>query len=179
MSGISGVRISNLSAQIAKGKPDKGYPMEGPEVRGPHNIFPSSIAGLPGHPVQDVVLENINIVYDGSANKSAAHVGINALSSIPEAAADYPEFSMFGELPAWGFYARHAKGIVFKNVTLSCRGTDFRQVAVFDDVADLSLEGITVPRAWAQPPVVLQKCDGALLRNIQVNGNTADNVLIR
>ena len=118
-------------------------------------------------------------MYDGSANKSAAHVGINALSSIPEAAADYPEFSMFGELPAWGFYARHAKGIVFKNVTLSCRGTDFRQVAVFDDVADLSLEGITVPRAWAQPPVVLQKCDGALLRNIQVNGNTADNVLIR
>lgn len=28
----------------------------------------------------------------------------------------YPEFSQFKELPAWGFYIRHAKGITFDNV---------------------------------------------------------------
>jgi hypothetical protein len=49
-------------------------------------------------------------------------------------AASYPEFSMFKELPAWGFFIRHAKGIKFENVTLSCEKKDYRTAIVLDDV---------------------------------------------
>lgn len=50
-------------------KPDKGYPMEGPEVQYPHNVFPASITGIPDHPVKNVLLENIEITYEGGPLK--------------------------------------------------------------------------------------------------------------
>ncbi|MFQ8805155.1 MAG: hypothetical protein ACLR8Y_08780 [Alistipes indistinctus] len=44
----------------------------------------------------------------------------------------YPEFSQFKELPAWGFYIRHAKGITFDNVTLTAEKPDYRPAIVLD-----------------------------------------------
>jgi len=179
MSSIKGIHISNLTAQIAKGKPDKGYPMEGPAVTTPHNIFPSAIAGLPGHPVRDVLLENIHITYNGSASKKRAEVSLDALDAIPENPSDYPEFSMFDEIPAWGFYSRHAAGITFKNVTLSCMGTDYRQVMVFDDVANLNLDGITVPQITGKPGIVLHKTENPAIQNIKIGEETKNNVVVK
>ncbi len=41
---------------------------------------------------------------------------------------------MFRELPAWGFYIRHAKGIIMDNVKLVCDRKDYRTAVVLDDV---------------------------------------------
>ena len=46
----------------------------------------------------------------------------------------YPEFSQFKELPAWGFYIRHAEGVHFQNVTLTAAEKDYRPAIVLDDV---------------------------------------------
>ena len=54
----------------------------------------------------------------------------------------YPEFSMFGELPSWGFYVRHVEGITFRNVHLSLRDSDFRPAFVFDDVHQLTMDQV-------------------------------------
>lgn len=56
----------------------------------------------------------------------------------------YPESSMFGDLPAWGIYIRHAKGIRFKNLSLSVTKPDFRTAIVLDDVHQLSFEQLKV-----------------------------------
>ena len=74
ISKLRRVHIANVKATIPKGKPDKGYPMEGPLLRYPHNVFPASVTGLPGHPVEDVVLDNIDIQYEGGASKDSAYV---------------------------------------------------------------------------------------------------------
>lgn len=175
-STVKKIHISNITAEIPAGKPDIGYPMEGPELTYPHNVFPSSIAGLPGHPVEDVVLENIRIVYKGKASKAKAHVSIDSLDKIPENAYHYPEFSMFGELPAWGFYARHATGITLKNVTLSCTGTDFRSACVFNDVDALSLIGIKIPQVKALPVIVFHNVTKPVLQKIQIPGKLSSVV---
>jgi hypothetical protein len=47
--------------------------MEGSLVNEPHNIFPASVTGLPGHPVEDVTLEDIEITYPGGASKDTAY----------------------------------------------------------------------------------------------------------
>jgi hypothetical protein len=179
ISRINGVRISDVTVDIPKGKPDKGYPYEGPEVRYSHNIFPSSIAGLPGRPVQNIVLENIRIIYHGDANKTIAHFGIDSLEKIPENIPNYPEFSMYGELPSWGFYARHASGITFKNVTISCLGEDFRPACVFDDIDSLTLNGLKIPQVKSIPVIVLRGITNPSLKDIQIPGNDANKIETR
>ncbi|WP_439695816.1 glycoside hydrolase family 28 protein [Mucilaginibacter sp. AW1-7] len=179
VSRINGIRISNVTVDVPKGKPDKGYPMEGPEVKGRHNPFPSSIAGLPGHPVQNVTLQNIKIVYHGDASKTVARVSLDSLTRIPENPRDYPEFSMFGELPAWGFYARHAAGVSFKNVTLSCAGRDFRAACVFEDIDGLTLNSLKIPQVKSLPVIALFGVTKSVMQNILMPGSAKNKVLTK
>ncbi len=63
-----------------------------------------------------------------------AKIMLDALDSIPEKPAVYPDFSMFRELPAWGIYMRHARDVQFKNITLLCVKKDYRTAIVLDEV---------------------------------------------
>ena len=89
---------------------------------------PIMIAGIPGHCVEDVILENIEISYPGGIAKE------DAVSEVPEDIARYPEQYFFGVLPAWGAYIRHARNITFKNVNMTTRSSDQRKKIVLDDV---------------------------------------------
>jgi hypothetical protein len=140
---VKGVKIRDLIVVVPEGKPDRGYEMEGPEIRYPHNTFPASITGLPGHPVEDITLENVEIVYRGAAHKDTAWFGTDSLEKVPEKESDYPEFSMFGELPAWGLYVRHVSGLMLRNVRLRVK-KDFRPAIIFDDVKGLKMQDVHV-----------------------------------
>lgn len=89
---------------------------------------PIMITGIPGHCVEDVLLENVKISYPGGGTREDAE------RVVPEDIARYPEQFFFGVLPAWGAYIRHARNIEFKNVTLETRGADARRKIVLDDV---------------------------------------------
>lgn len=143
---IKNINIKDVKVQVPLGRPDAGYEMSGPEVRAAHNTFPSSIVGVPGYHIENVHLENIEISYPGLAVKEIAYVPLTHLSLVPERIQDYPEFSMFGELPAWGFYVRHVKGLTLKNVTLKLQDKDFRPAYVFDDVETLKMNQIQIPQ---------------------------------
>lgn len=138
---MNNITIQNMYAEIPNTKPDAGYEYEGPIEDLPRNISPSSIVGLPGQEITNVVLRNIRIVYPGGSNPNYAYRGVKPadLDSIPEMASSYPEYSQFKELPAWGFYVRHARNITFENVTLTAKGKDYRPAIVFDDVKGASL----------------------------------------
>jgi polygalacturonase len=136
------IYIGNVHVEVPAGKPDKGYDMEGPPEKEPHNIFPSSIVGLPGHPVEDVVLENIEITYPGGSSRDTAYVPVDSISLVPEKEEAYPEFSMFGELPASGLFVRHAKGLRLKRVRFAYKKEEFRPACLFDDVSGLAIDEI-------------------------------------
>ena len=136
------IKIKNVKVEVPFEQPDLYYPMRGPALPFFHNPIPSSVTGIPGHRVENVVLENIEIIYPGRANKGYAYIPLSRLSSVPEAEKEYPEFSMFQELPSWGFYARHVDGLEFKNIRLRTKEADFRPAFVFDDVKNLRLEGV-------------------------------------
>ena len=53
------------------------------------------------------------------------------LEDVPENVKGYPEFTMFEELPSWGFYVRHVKGIRMKDIRLRLKEDDFRPAFVF------------------------------------------------
>jgi hypothetical protein len=90
------------------------------------------------------MLKNIEIHYPGGGNPNYARIGLDELDKVPELGPNYPEFSMFKELPAWGFYIRHAKGITFENVRLVCDKKDYRTAFVLDDVHGAAFRGLKV-----------------------------------
>lgn len=142
---IKNVLIKDVKVQIPFGRPDINYDLRGPEVPYFHNAFPASIVGIPEHYIENVVIENLEITYPGRASKGMAYVPLSRLKQVPEKIKNYPEFDMFGELPAWGFYVRHVKGLEFKNITLKLENEDFRPAFVFDDVNGLKMEKIDLP----------------------------------
>jgi hypothetical protein len=141
---MSGVTISNVYAEVPATKPDAGYNYEGPVEDQPRNISPSSIVGMPDAMIENITLRNIEIHYPGGGNPAYAKVGLDELDRIPEMGSSYPEFSMFKELPAWGFYIRHARGITMENVRLVCEKKDYRTAVVLDDVQVASFNGLKV-----------------------------------
>ncbi|MBC7774929.1 MAG: right-handed parallel beta-helix repeat-containing protein [Phycisphaerae bacterium] len=141
---MKNISISNVYAEVPATKADAGYPYEGPVEDLPRNVSPASIVGMPDVAIENIVLKNVEIHYPGGANPNYAKLGLDELGKVPELPAKYPEFSMFKELPAWGFYIRHAKGIVFENVTLICGKEDYRTAVVLDDVHGVSFNGLKV-----------------------------------
>jgi len=176
---IRRIRIKDINVQIPSGKPDAGYPIEGPPEEDiyPHNLLPAQIVGLTGHPIQDVTLENLVISYGGGADKNKAYVSLDSLDAVPERPADYPEFSMFGELPAWALYARHAEDIKIKNSTFTYMEKDFRPAMVFDDIKGLTIDKLNLPAGDTTPPVVLHKVTGKSIKGLKTAFNSRSAVL--
>ena len=141
---MNGVTISNVYAEVPATKPDAGYNYEGPVEDLPRNISPSAIVGMPDAMIENITLKNIEIHYPGGGNPHYAKVGLDELDKVPELASNYPEFSMFKELPAWGFYIRHARGISMENVKLVCEKKDYRTAVVLDDVQGASFRNLQV-----------------------------------
>ena len=85
----------------------------------------SSITGLPGHNVEDITLRNISIEHRGGGQKTAVPAD--------EKEKEYPEGTMWGMLPAQGFFVRHARGVVFENIKIRALSEDKRPEYVRED----------------------------------------------
>jgi pectate lyase len=161
---VKNVTIKNVRVQVPFGRPDLNYDLRGPALTYFHNIHPMVIAGIPGHDMENISLENIEITYPGRASKAMAYVPLWRLSTIPEDIAGYPEFSKFGELPSYGFYVRHINGITFKNIKLNLEAEDFRPAFVFDDVKNLKIEKVKLPNEKKEQ-IILYKSTNAEIEN--------------
>lgn len=93
-----------------------------------HSEYASIIAGLAESPIEDVRLSNIRIHYKGGGTRD------DAAREVPENEKNYPEPSMFGTIPAYGFYIRHARGVTFNNVEVSFEKPEMRPAFMLDDV---------------------------------------------
>ncbi|HTZ20290.1 MAG TPA: glycoside hydrolase family 28 protein [Opitutaceae bacterium] len=106
------------------------------DVAPEHGIF---IAGLPGHPVTDVQLADIQLHSRGGGPAAAAQ------RRVSEMADGYPEPMLFGMLPSWGIYVRHAARVQMRNIMLRLLNADSRPAIELDDVDGADLVGIRLP----------------------------------
>jgi hypothetical protein len=147
------------------------------------SLIGCSITGLPGHPIQDVVLENITLGFEGGGSREDTE------RRIPERETSYPESTMFGTLPAYGFYCRHAEKLTFRNVKLSTEEADLRHAMVFDDVRGVRIENLDAP-FWPGAGAMLRmnQVQDALVRRttskspvgtfLRVDGANTQNVVL-
>jgi Glycosyl hydrolases family 28 len=127
---LRNIRFSNIRAVVA----DDAYPL-------PHEVpaFPGEkksclcITGVPGYFVENISFSGMHLTYPGGGTRE------DAQRSVPELRDHYPDYHMFGTLPAYGLYLRHVKGLTFEDVTLDVAAPDLRAAVVAEDVEDLEL----------------------------------------
>jgi polygalacturonase len=135
--------------------------------------YGSIISGIPGHDIEDVKLSSIRIVYRGGitledvAKQPAGLVNtffFRATGGVPprepyatpEREKEYPEPSMFGLMPAWGFFIRHAKGVKMDHIDLSFEKEDRRPAFVIDQAQAIDLDHVEAQHVSGTPTFVLQ-----------------------
>lgn len=135
------IRLGDRGRPVSSGdaRPGVGR-LAGVTIRGVQATATSavgcSITGLPEHPVQDVLLDDVRLVMPGGVGADAA------ARAIPEQVGAYPEFGMFGTLPAFGMYMRHARRVGLVRVSLETAKADGRTALVAEDVEGLELERV-------------------------------------
>src|ERR1051326_8871090 len=98
--------------------------------------YASIISGIPGHDIEDLRLSNIRIFYKGGGTSQQA-----ALEP-PEKENDYPEPTMFGEMPAYGFFIRHVRGIEMNDIAVSYLRDEARTPFLLSDARLVDLRHI-------------------------------------
>lgn len=83
-----------------------------------------SITGLPNHPVNNVWLSHISIHHKGGIK--ASDLPEIERSVKDEKEKNYPESTMWGCLPAKGFFVRHTRNIHFNDITIQTEEDDVR-----------------------------------------------------
>ena len=121
--------------------------------------YASIISGIPGHDIEDVTLNNIRIYYKGGGTKQLA-----ALEP-PEKESDYPEPAMFGDIPAYGFFIRHVRGLEMNGINISYLKDDVRPPFILADAISVDLRNVKVQHAVGVPTFVLKEVNDFSLRD--------------
>ncbi len=110
-----------------------------------------SITGIPGFEVQHITLRDIHISFEGEGAEKPV------IEKVPEKESDYPEYEMFGKLPAYGIYSRHVRNLSLYNVRLDYEIEEYRPALLFDDVEGLMLSDLDLKEPSGAGPVVIFK----------------------
>ncbi len=110
------------------------------------------------HRMEDITLRDINLTFAGGGTLD------DASRQVPEKPADYPASSMFGRLPAYGFYARNVDGLTLDNVRLTFTRPDDRPAFVGQNVDNLAIRGLRAEATERTPDlIVLRDVAGVMI----------------
>lgn len=102
--------------------------------------YASILAGLPDRPIDDVSISNVRIVYRGGGTAE------DAARRPEELEKAYPEPSMFGRIPAYGFFIRHVTNLRMSGVEITHEKPDARPAMVLDDVNGARFDAVSAQR---------------------------------
>ncbi|WOO40572.1 glycoside hydrolase family 28 protein [Rubellicoccus peritrichatus] len=121
--------------------------------------------GLPGHRIENVTLENIDLSFSGHGDLDTKGL------VVPEDEARYPEQSFFGTLNSYGLFIRHAKDVTLKNINFGLRGHDSRPAIYLEDVVDSRLEDIEFALGHGvKQSIIVKDSPGLQLDDVLANG---------
>ncbi|MFL6447807.1 MAG: glycoside hydrolase family 28 protein [Bryobacteraceae bacterium] len=138
--------------------------------------YASIISGIPGNDVEDVTLDNIRLQYRGGLTlqqaadqpselvntfffRASGGVPKRQPYEVPEREKEYPEPSMFGLLPTYGLYIRHAKGVNIHNLAVSYAKADSRPAFVIDNARDVDFDDVKWQKPNGVPSFVLRSVE--------------------
>jgi len=105
--------------------------------------FGSNITGIPGYPVEDLKISDVYVECAGGGTPDQAKIEVGEHEN------SYPEPSMLGPLPAYGFYFRHLNRLEMSHVEIAPVAPDARPAIYLDEVHRADFFAITAP---SSPP---------------------------
>jgi polygalacturonase len=141
---INGVTFSNITGSSMTDT--RGCPITGCFTNGVY------------YRLKNLLFDNVNINYEGG------------VSSIPtgqpvEYSGQYPENTIWTNLPAFGYYVRHAVNVTFTNCDTTVFPADARPYLATNDVSNLQVFGPTLQQGSSANGLALQWPDNFVLQS--------------
>ena len=112
--------------------------------------LPSILSGVPGFPIEDVKISDVYLHQVGGGDAAMA-----ALEP-EEREKAYPEPTMFGAMPATGFFLRHVRNLEMSNIEIATEQPDARAAFALKDVEGADFFRVRVPRSSPAPVFALE-----------------------
>lgn len=122
-----------------------------------------SITGIAKAPIENISLHNIRIETKGGDSL------VDLFRPVVEKEEEYPEGTMFGKLPSYGFFIRHAKEIKMSNITFRSAGRESRAGIVVNNTQRFSFNGLDIQSTDSTKAVIYisESKDGTVVNNQQ------------
>ncbi|NQT92190.1 MAG: glycoside hydrolase family 28 protein [Lentisphaerae bacterium] len=133
----------------------------------------ADITSLPGHPVENVSIRDLDIAMEGGeAAFPPGYTIKEVVEGDPAILLDHAT-KMHNMLPAYGFYCRHVEGLRFQNINIQWEKPDQRPALICDDVQDLEIDRFMGPAQLnGQPMIVHRDVRHAFIRGCSVPKDT-------
>jgi len=126
-----------------------------------------SITGQPGYPVENIRLSNIVIESKGEGTKE------DFLRPVPEDPKAYPAPVKWGQLPAYGFFVRHANNITFDGIELRTQKEDYRPAFYLDDVIGAKLINMQLQSSdKAESNIFIKQSQDVIIQGNSIKGKS-------
>jgi polygalacturonase len=122
--------------------------------------FASIISGIPGHPIEDVTISNVKMRYRGGGTAA------DAAREVAEREDTYPEPSMFGTLPAYGLFVRHARGLTLRDIVIGTMSDEARPPVVLQDAQHVRFDHVEATRAAGVPFAIFHDIADLVIRDV-------------
>jgi polygalacturonase len=126
--------------------------------------FSSSITGLPNSKIENISLNNIRIINKGGIKNGDYLVDY---TKVKEDEKGYPQPTVWGNLPSYGFFIRHVKNISLSNVTLGSLEHDIRIPVIGVDIEKLFVTDLKLDISNDAPNFLLKD-----VKEYKFNGDT-------
>jgi polygalacturonase len=113
-------------------------------------LLPSLFSGISAHPVEDIKVSDVYLGQVGGAGPEMAAIDPAAKENA------YPEATMFGPLPACGFFLRNCQNLEFGAVEIATAQADARPLFWLGNVDGADFFRITGPRQHSAPAFALR-----------------------
>jgi polygalacturonase len=102
--------------------------------------LPSILSGVPGYPIEDVKISDVYLHQTGGAEAAMPQL------QPPEREKEYPEPTMFGPLPATGFFLRHFRNLEMSHIEIATEQLDKRPAFTLIEVDGADFFRVRVPQ---------------------------------
>jgi len=119
--------------------------IQGKQISSEHGC---SVSGIKNTPVKNIVLKNISLEFEGEGKAEESY------RQIPDMDNNYPYGSMFGTLPAYGFFIRHVNNITLDNVLVGFNKEDGRPALFCDEVIGLEIYNLKANGTMQTPELI-------------------------
>lgn len=122
-----------------------------------------SITGIASAPLEGISLRNIRLETKGGDSL------VDVFKPVIEKEEEYPEGTMFGKLPSYGFFIRHVKDIKMSDITIRTTGKESRPGIVVNNTQQFSFNALDIQtnNETKASVYVSESKDGSITNSLQ------------